>query len=219
MKQKLFAAFLCLLMMSCAIPGVSALAEDVPVLSVTLEETVSLPDAGPDNDAMFQQYIGRLLPGVGSAPRLRAFRGSAGDRLTGMNRQLYDLLLPLVEDVANGQRTSTVFEFTAADMGFGMYTAADLGLDSLLDETNTFTQEATSAVMAKDAFETGTAVTALTNDRPYHLYWFDKVYNHPEEQDGFAIRTQYGFTYDYNAQNELRLGMSGITVKLRVAEA
>ena len=125
---------------------------------------------GMDNDALFEAWMKRVLPGMGPKRTLRsAFSGRA--MLDGINLKLYDALVPMIREVAEGSRTSTRFLVSddAAGLTNSWWTAGQLGLDSL-DASNTG-----SALFSKEGFEQKKIMQALLADYPYELYWFDKV--------------------------------------------
>ena len=67
--------------------------------------------AGLGNDALFEGWMKRMLPGMGG---LRANRSALSGRasLEGVNLNLYDALVPLIREVAAGNRTESVFGFS-----------------------------------------------------------------------------------------------------------
>ncbi len=125
---------------------------------------------GMDNDALFEAWMKRVLPGMAPKRTLRsAFSGRA--MLDGINLKLYDALVPVIREVAEGSRTSTRFLVSddAAGITNSWWTAGQLGLESL-DASNL-----ASALFSKEGFEQKKIMQALLADYPYELYWFDKV--------------------------------------------
>ncbi len=145
------------------------------------EEHVSVPDAEdlPSNDELFAGYVDSLFH-TGISEDFQSFRVLAGDRLTGVNKTLYDKLKDFVTQIA-AKGGSTKEEFTPTELGIGKatYTNTDLGISGNLlvngtDGKLTLTDEAMSAVLGK-MFDDSAVVNALMVDCPYELYWFDKT--------------------------------------------
>ena len=88
---------------------------------------------------------------------LSAF-AKAGDRLTGDEKLAYDALVPLLEDVAAGRRSSTVFAIGTAESGYPV------------DSGVTFTGKYTD-------FDYGAVVAALRADHPYEMFWYGYGYS------------------------------------------
>ena len=111
----------------------------------------------PDNDNLFTGYLEQLFYG-----RASFFGTAAGSRLSGDEKLLYDALVPLIQQVACGQRESTVFlvgqPFTDTD-----------GTEYPVDTEVQFTGQDISLSSARNV------MLALLSDYPYELYWFDKV--------------------------------------------
>ncbi len=200
----------------------SADAETAPVELPTVETSFSMPNAADDNDALLQQYINRVLAGQsGRKRRLAPKTGVAGAKLTGTDRKMYDLLRTEIEKVANGQRSSTEFTASAGELGLQMYTAAELGLTSLTEETESgarFTREAYDAVLQIADFDSNAVLSAILSDCPYDMYWYDKTYR-DDVNEQYACEQSIGFRYDFNDNDELVFGISTIGISLRVATA
>lgn len=72
---------------------------------------------------------------------------SAGNRLTGNDKIIYNLLKTKIEAVAAGRESSTVFTITAGDLGIATeWTKDSLGIDIY---SNGITQAAKDAISAK----------------------------------------------------------------------
>lgn len=78
-------------------------------------------------DSLFTQYISQLW----GAPVLQP-RGNIGASLTGTSKAIYNYLKPGIQQIANGDRTSTEFSFTASDLGLSSltWTFSELGITS-----------------------------------------------------------------------------------------
>ena len=125
---------------------------------------------GMDNDALFEAWLKKSLPGMTPKRTLRpAYSGRA--MLSGVNLKLYEALVPMIREVAEGKRTSTEFLINADDVDMGAWwTAEQLGVANFDDRTATI-----NALLSKADFTSGKILQALLMDCPYELYWFDKV--------------------------------------------
>ena len=135
----------------------------------------SLPGADSDNAALADAYLRGVLPGFGKGGRTFASpnagrKALAKKGLTG-SVAVYDAVKPMIVAVAEGQRTSTVFELDAAALGTTdhWWSAADLGVADLSDPY------LGDRLLTKEGVDSWEIVTALLEDCPYHLYWFDKT--------------------------------------------
>ncbi len=123
-----------------------------------------------DNDTLFEGYLNRVLPGMGSVHSNRsAYSGRRS--LSGLNLRLYDALVPMIREVAGGERTSTELSVNDDDAGLtnNWWTAEELGLSSL-DDANLGMK-----LLAKEGFNQRKIMQALLADYPYELYWFNKT--------------------------------------------
>lgn len=123
-----------------------------------------------DNDALFEGYLNRVLPGMGGVRSNRSAYSGRG-RLDGLNLRLYDALVPMIREVAGGERTSTELSVNDDDAGLtnNWWTAEELGLSSL-DDASLGTK-----LLAKEGFDQKKIMQALLADYPYELYWFNKT--------------------------------------------
>ena len=140
---------------------------------VSLDPVMGIGAGGAESDAMLEAYIDRLSGLEKETDRSAA---NIGASLRGLEAAAYRALRPMVEEVADGQRTSTLFEVSLTDMGIPTaFTAGDLGVDALFDADGYFTSEAHDALSARLYPDISTVVSALLADCPYHMYWFDKA--------------------------------------------
>lgn len=134
----------------------------------------SLPNVttsgGADSDALFEGYMKRMLPGRGKA-RSNSSALSGRRRLSGLNLRLYDALIPMICEVARGERTSAIFVIGDDDAGLtnNWWTAEELGLSSLDDK------DLGMKLLEKEGFNQRKIMQALLADYPYDLYWFNKT--------------------------------------------
>lgn len=125
--------------------------DQVPIAETqVIEEVVPVdPDDLPDNDELFAGYVEQTMY-AGFNYGISLFGVSAGARLDGNNKTIYDKLKTEITEVANGTETSTEFTIDTTNMGI-TYNSTLSGVD------------------------TGTILDALLADCPYDLYWFDKT--------------------------------------------
>ena len=138
-------------------PAETTQATEVP--ETTGEETVTtteytwVPDEElPSDEELFAAYAEGVLYGNGTS----LLGTAAGDSLTGNVKAAYDALVPLLKQIASGERASAVIS-----VGHNLGTAPDVEADITGDS---FSQD-----------EIDTLLQALLNDLPYELYWFDKT--------------------------------------------
>lgn len=118
------------------------------------------------NEEMFEAYLHRQVSGT-------MLRGINPGRLTGLSREIYNWLQPMVRSVANGDVSSTEFSAPSGWAGFDIaWTAKDLGVDAIFDG-GSLTDAAAEAFGEKLGQELDKAVNTLIVNEPYHLYWFD----------------------------------------------
>ncbi len=139
------------------------------------EDHCSVPGAQADNDALADAYLRCVLPGFGKGGRTLASPGTGRKMLVkkGLTGTvaIYDAIKPMIEAVAEGKRTSTVFEFDSAALGTQdhWWTPEDLGIANFDDDDVTG-----NALLAKETIVTSALMDALLQDCPYHLYWYEK---------------------------------------------
>ncbi len=140
---------------------------DSELLAMTYVSDVELPS----NEELFAGYVDKTFYGEFSV-----FGLSAGNRLSGASKTLYDILKSGIEEIAAGNQASTVISVDIEDLSIqSSYTAADLGVDSLV--VNGAIPEAVREALG-NAFWSQLDVSAVNNallhDCPYDLYWYDK---------------------------------------------
>ena len=141
-------------------------------MSESAEETIGnvTTSGGMDNDALFEAWMNQVLPGRASLRRNASARSGRAS-LSGLNRKLYDALVPMIREVAQGKRTSTMLKVddVAAGLSDSWWTAEQLGVS--LDDKDLLGM----TLLAKEGFDQRRIMQALLADCPYDLYWFDKV--------------------------------------------
>ena len=173
-------------------------------LSVGAEETIGsvTTSGGMDNDALFEVWMARALPGMASLQRNASARSGRAS-LSGLNRKLYDALVPMIKEVANGSRTSTklTIDDAAAGLSDSWWTAEQLGVS--LSDGNLG-----KILLAKEGFDQTKIMQALLADCPYELYWFDKV------TGGMG----WSFNKTFKTENNVKYArLTGLTANMVVA--
>ena len=166
--------------------------EELSAGSVTVSGRIE--DAEADNDALFAAYVERLFHGE-SGPAADGDAFGSWRYLDDPTLAVYQKLLPMILDVAEGRRASTVFEIPFADvLEKTSWTADELGV-SRLARGSRLTSEARNAVLAIIGCDDLRLFAALLADCPYELYWFDKTaeytvdWNEPILADGMVYVT------------------------------
>lgn len=97
---------------------------------------------------------------------------TAGGRLRGASKGIYNYVNSEIAKVASGTRESTIIKYSAESL-FGdknYWTASELGVGKLSDSKGNITETA-----KKKCQDLGTVLNALLADNPYGLYWYDKT--------------------------------------------
>ena len=166
-------------------------------------------EAGISNEAAAAGFINRILYGSASDNQvtLRAANAAVGARFEGKDSRLYALLRDRIERVARGELTSSEFYFKVSEIyEEEVYTAEDLGLDTLVDEDGQMLSTVESKFRAKVAPNTVQVLNALLVDCPYDLYWFDKT-GESTGGSGFGMKRTYE-PYIFDGET-IRLNMDG----------
>ena len=174
-------------------PADSALPDEIVEGSETQEEEVSeraqqaeiqidfdeekhtfAPDEElPSQDELFAGFVNSEF-GISSGSR-KLRKSSMGSRLTGIEKAIYDYISERLPQIAEGTRSSTVFEIPLEEIGVKTaWTAEELGVDAIFVD-GSVSQDAINAVCAKVENDDDAVVRALLADNPYLLYWFDKT--------------------------------------------
>lgn len=185
--------------------------DNVDASVVLVENSVSqtiVPTAElPDNEELFAGYVDKAFYGGVSF-----FGVSAREQLsTDTSKAFYDALKAEITKVAAGNLESTTFGLDLTALGAkDTYTAAELGVDSILGQDATsgdyfITEEAQNAVdtVFWGQFESNKVLDALLHDCPYELYWFDK-----------SVGISSGYSMSSNGTS---LTVKNLSVKFHVA--
>ena len=147
---------------------------------------------------------------------------TAGDRLTGLEKTVYDIMKEKVIQVANGDLSTTTYTFTFTQLGIPMpfYTAEELSaasgmqVDSILED-GAVSPDAIEALCATVTLDTSALIQSLMADHPYEMYWYDKT-------QGCYVNFRYGCRMQYAADGSAKIALStrsALTVSLHVANA
>lgn len=214
-----------------AIPEVVEENEDavIPESAVEMEAEADTGDEMPEavieadqnNDPAYdedfakyveEQFLGKSEEEVVKTPVFKLFKASiAGDNLSATDHEIYNILKPQLEAVARGEKTYTKFMIKASDLkGVQLqhYTAADLGVTSLLDDEGKISADASEAYFEKIDFHFRKVFEGLQADMPSELYWFDKtssgtyypgttytVRGNPSSKDGSILLDSLSFNF------------------------
>ena len=168
--------------------GVDQDEEEIPEESPAMAEethTVEIervvPDVNlPDNDELFAMYVEQELYGYETA----TYGTRARERLNKGEKAIYDVLKAKIESVAsNGGATE--FVLTEVPGLTTSWTREELGVESITGE------DIANALFAQFALEN--VVTALLDDCPFDLYWFDK-----SNTGGYGMYYSYGYAVSGN---------------------
>ncbi len=159
-----------------------AAAEPAEMISEAVSVTGTVcPDTDlPDNDELFSLYVDQQLYGYAFS----TFGTKARERLSAADQEFYDVLKAKIEAVAeNGGST----RFTLNDLSWlkTSWTNTELGVESIDD------LDAVAEIFLAQ-FDANAILTALLDDCPFDLYWFDKT-----GTGGFAS----GYSYSYSQYN------------------
>jgi len=215
MKKRAISLALILLMLTALFPAALAV-DDVSTTSIDPPETETIeitadgevflpdPDSLPDSDELFAAYIQQefereIYGGIST------FGTAAGDRLSGLEKDIYTDLKTKITEVATGARSSTVFD-VSADFSSLKWTKAELGVSAIVSG-GSVTDEAQTAVNKafSQAVDLEKILNCLLADCPYELYWFNKT-------SGMAV--QRGTSYSSTS-----VSITGLTLSFMVASA
>jgi len=131
------------------------------------DNPIVLDDIDFDNDAMAERYVDRKMS-FGKEPSYGNY--VFADSLEGSDRAVFEYLVPIIGEIAAGERTSTKISIPSDVLSIE-FTSEDLGLKEL-DSTSI---ELYYAVYKNIPVNPRNIVTALLYACPYEFYWFDKT--------------------------------------------
>ena len=143
------------------------------------QEEVSFEGLGDyDKDELFKAYVDRAfgLEGdpyeIESADEENAGARRLGNKLTGNDAKLYDLLVPEIKKVAAGQRTSTEFVIKLSQLGIkDKYSDTELGVKDLVVDGR-ISDETRLAVEKLLDYNLGNVTNAIYYDYPFEFFWY-----------------------------------------------
>ena len=99
-----------------------------------------------------------------------------GKKLNGANAVLYEKLSAMISKTAAGEDIRTKYSIDSSELNLtkNVWTAEELGVDSLLDG-DFISDEAQNAVNDAIGFDLDLLINTLLTDYPYELYWYDKT--------------------------------------------
>lgn len=124
-----------------------------------VEETAFSDAALPEDEELFAGYIEKLFYGDHSAAEISVGENTAGAKLTGDEKKLYDCLKQWIAAVAAGEKTSSY---------------VTVGSAFLNSENETVTPDYELSFSEKQ-IDLSAVVTALVADYPYEMFWYDKT--------------------------------------------
>ena len=215
MKKRVISVILSLTLLTALFPvalavdDTSTTSRDPPetdTIEITADGEVFLPDPDslPDSDELFAAYVQQefdreIYGGIS------IFGTAAGDRLSGLEKEIYTDLKTKITEVATGERSSTAFD-VSADFSSLQWTKEELRVTAIF-LGGSVTDEAQAAV--NEAFSQAVDLEKILNcllaDCPYELYWFNKT-------SGMAV--QRGTSY-----SSASVSITGLTLSFTVASA
>ncbi len=149
------------------------------------EEMIATNEDFPDGEELLDGYAYQLLYG-----NVATYRRKLGDTLTGNEKVLYDALVPILKQIASGERTSTV-----------------IGVGETIETAQGLYQADVAASFEGTELNVHLVFFALLADLPYELYWFDKTtgLHTTYTDDGSVInhvQTSFSVSENYRGSEE-----------------
>ena len=210
-KTRLWIVVLAGLLAACF--AFAATAETLPqdtIVSEQIEITVAddTPVGSMTNDELAAGYINSKMS---TGRRLLKATRRAYDYLSVNEKLFYNYLLERIQEVANGERESTMFD-VPLDNSLGgntelRYTAEDLGIESIYDYWGDVPQTVADKMYECIIQQCKKAVNAIMSDWPYELYWYNK-----------DVGTSFSAVGGYLPQDEYIYPNGSCTVGMFVSE-
>ena len=155
---------------------------------VSAQQTATVPDFIPDTDSLAWHYIKRAI-----SPKKNVQYGAFSyTTLLGENEgKIYSMLYPVIQQIAAGDRESTIVELDLSSLyEKTTFTASDLGVSTIVSggRITGAAQNKVSEILNR--FDFSSVVHALMNACPYEFYWYDKT-------KGYSWGAK---SYQYNSQ-------------------
>lgn len=186
--------------------------KDLEEVIVKLPPIVWKDEKASDNDEQFKTFIENKL--YDKKPSFRK-SGTAGSRLTGLNKVIYDALAPKIKKVAEGEISNTVFEVELPEGSYSTdyYNADQLGLPYIRNDNGSFHEDLLDKLFEKNGIDTSRINSALLADFPSELYWFDKTI-------GVYYNSKVGFPKINNIINYTEISFKPpLTISFAVAKS
>jgi len=127
-------------------------------------------ETAQDNDALFAAYIDQCFYGNAAKP----LRDPEGDRLTGLDQKLYDVLKGSIKATAESGG-SAAFSIPCSRLGIKTtWTSEDVGGRPIFTG-GALDPDTAAAVSEAIAFHAQSVLSALLSDFSCELYWFDRT--------------------------------------------
>ena len=141
-------------------PGVAAALPGATASGAVGSPLSAYPAASFDNDALYDEYIRRVLYGD---PGIQLFGTSAYDRMGEDGRRFYDVIAQAAREIASGERSRT----DGVALPTMTWTYDELGAEPGGEVDAAFAAYR-SIITDEDV------VSGLLDDNPYDFYWYDK---------------------------------------------
>lgn len=189
--------------------------EEFEDITIELEDMFADTDdiSTPSEEELLEGYVESVMYSKDVPDtRKKLYRISAGSRLRGMNRGVYEILSRETALIAEGQRSSTQITFTVDELGLEKtsWTAQELGIDAIV-VNGAIPNQVIRKVQDEVGYDFDLVIGTLLEDNPYTLYWFNKTGG--VRSSGYSLRTKRG----QNGETEIEITGS-MTVSLPVAE-
>ena len=141
-------------------PGVAAALPGATASGAVGSPLSAYPAASFDNDALYDEYIRRVLYGD---PGIQLFGTSAYDRMGEDGRRFYDVIAQAAREIASGERSRT----DGVALPTMTWTYDELGAEPGGEVDAAFAAYR-SIIVDEDV------VSGLLDDNPYDFFWYDK---------------------------------------------
>ena len=147
----------------------AAAAAEETEMSITAESILVTDNIDlPDSDELFEGYVEKTFYGDYGAS---AYSLNLGERLTGNDKKVYDILKSKIGEIADGKSNNTQISIKATDIfGTDTITKAAVGCVDGFTTTN-----GKNALLAYVSINYTKVLEVLRADCCYELYWYDKT--------------------------------------------
>lgn len=184
--KRVISWILALLILMSAVPAF-ALADTEDAVSV--ESLIADPEAEGGED-LLEGYIYQLFYG-----QITTYRRKAGDQLTGNTKIVYDALVPILRQIAAGERAST-----------------EIGVGRTVNTSGGAVVADAQATFSGTDLDLSALIDALLTDLPYEMYWYDKTASTRVWTYGGSTISQLRFEFpvadNYQGSEELSVNCS-----------